>query len=146
MLSGIGPRDQLEQFGIQVIQELPGVGQGLWNHLSAQATFKAKDGVALTAHDVDAPHYGLHYTSQGSDETNDMVLRTSTVVDERAERVPGVRTKYLTGDVPQTEQLAYRVPSDCPRDPGTSGWRLPTPTYSQSSTIVISNTRTTCGG
>jgi choline dehydrogenase len=29
-----------------------------------------------------------------------MVLRTSTVVDERQERVPGVRTKYLAGDVP----------------------------------------------
>ncbi len=100
MLSGIGPKDLLEQFGISVIQELPGVGQGLWNHLSAQATFKVKDGVTLTGHDVDAPHYGLHYTSEGSDETNDMVLRTGTVVDERAERVPGVRTKYLTGDVP----------------------------------------------
>jgi len=29
-----------------------------------------------------------------------MVLRTSPVVDERQERVPGVRTRYLTGDVP----------------------------------------------
>ena len=99
MLSGIGPKEQLEQFGISVIQELPGVGQGLWNHLSAQVTYKVKDGVALET-ETDAPHYGLHYTSQGSGETNDMVLRTSNVVDQRAERVPGVRTKYLTGDVP----------------------------------------------
>ena len=29
-----------------------------------------------------------------------MVLRTSTVVDEREERSPGVRARYLTGDVP----------------------------------------------
>ena len=29
-----------------------------------------------------------------------MVLRTSPVIDERQERVPGLRTKYLTGDVP----------------------------------------------
>ena len=29
-----------------------------------------------------------------------MVLRTSPVVDPRQERVPGVRTKYLNGDVP----------------------------------------------
>ena len=36
MLSGIGPKDQLQEFGIPLIHELPGVGQSLWNHLSAQ--------------------------------------------------------------------------------------------------------------
>ena len=99
MLSGIGPREQLEQFGISQVRELPGVGQSLWNHLSAQVTFKVKDGVSLIT-EPDAPGFSLHYTSQGSSEINDMVLRASTVVDERAERVPGVRTRYLTGDVP----------------------------------------------
>jgi choline dehydrogenase len=99
MLSGIGPKAQLEQFGIQQIQESPGVGQNLMNHLSAQIAFKVKDGVVLDAH-PDAAHFSLHYTSNGSSETNDMLLRTTTVVDERAERVPGLRTKYITGDVP----------------------------------------------
>lgn len=99
MLSGIGPKDQLEQFGIPLVKELPGVGQSLWNHLSAQITFKVKDGVTLIA-DPDAAHFGLHYTSDGSKAVNDMLLRTTTVVDEREERVPGVRTKYLIGDVP----------------------------------------------
>ena len=99
MLSGIGPKDELEQFGIPLVQELPGVGQSLWNHLSAHATFKVKDDITLTA-GLDAPHFSVHYTSEGSKEVNDMVLRTSTVVDEREERSPGVRAKYLTGDVP----------------------------------------------
>ena len=99
MLSGIGPRDQLEQFGIPLVQEAPGVGQSLWNHLSAQITFKVKDGVTLTS-DEEAAHFGLHYTSEGWNEVNDMVLRASTVVDVRAERVPGIRTRYLTGEVP----------------------------------------------
>ena len=99
MLSGIGPKDQIEQFGIPLIYELPGVGQSLWNHLSAHLTFKVKDGKTLTT-GLDAPHFSLHYTSQGSGEINDMALRTSTVVDEREERVPGVRAKYLTGNVP----------------------------------------------
>ena len=99
MLSGIGPGDQLQQFGIPTVLELPGVGQSLWNHLSAQLTFKVKEGITLTS-DVDAPHFGLHYTSQGSSEINDMVLRTSAVVEQRPERVPGLRTRYLTGDVP----------------------------------------------
>lgn len=32
MVSGIGPRDQLEAYGINVISELPGVGQNMWDH------------------------------------------------------------------------------------------------------------------
>jgi len=99
MLSGIGPKDQLQPFGIPTVLELPGVGQHLWNHLSAQMTFKVKDGISLAAA-ADAVHFSLHYTSQGSRAINDMVLRTSPVVDARQERVPGVRTRYLTGDVP----------------------------------------------
>jgi choline dehydrogenase len=99
MLSGIGPEDQLRQFGIQTVHHLPGVGQNLMNHASAQMAFKVKDGVSLEAH-RDAAHFSLHYTAPGSSAVNDMVLRTSTMVDERQERVPGVRTKYLCGDVP----------------------------------------------
>jgi choline dehydrogenase len=104
MLSGIGPRDQLQPFGIPTVHELPGVGQGLWNHLSAQVTYKVKDGISLAA-DLDAAHFSLHYTAPGSSAVNDMVLRTSPVVDERQERIPGRRTKYLTGGVPP-EQVA----------------------------------------
>jgi choline dehydrogenase len=99
MLSGIGPADQLQQFGIPVVRDLPGVGQNLWNHLSAQMTFKVRDGISLTAH-RDAVHFALHYTAPGSSIINDMALRTSPVVDERQEHVPGIRTRYLTGDVP----------------------------------------------
>ena len=67
--------------------------------MSAHLTFKVKDGKTLTT-GLDSPHYVLHYTSRGSTEVNDMGLRTSTVVDEREERVPGLRSKYLTGDIP----------------------------------------------
>lgn len=99
LLSGIGPRDQLHQHGIPTRHHLPGVGQNLWNHLSAQVTFKVKDGIALHTH-PDAVHFCLHYTAEGSDTVNDMLLRTTPVVDERQERVPGVRTKYLTAGIP----------------------------------------------
>jgi choline dehydrogenase len=104
MLSGIGPEDQLQSFGIPAVHYLPGVGQNLWNHLSVQMTFKVKDGISLAAH-TDAVHFSLHYTAPGSSAVNDMVLRSTTVVDERQERVPGLRTKYLNGDVPP-EQVA----------------------------------------
>ena len=99
MLSGIGPADHLRQFGIAVVRDLPGVGRNLMNHLSAQTTFKVKDGISLETH-RDAAHFSLHYTAEGSSAVNDMVLRSSTVVDDREERVRGVRTKYLVGDVP----------------------------------------------
>jgi choline dehydrogenase len=99
MLSGIGPREQLARFGIPVVYALSGVGENLWNHCSAQLTFKVKDGIALAA-PPDAVHFSLHYTSRGASASNDMLLRTSPVVDARQERVPGVRTKYLNGDVP----------------------------------------------
>jgi choline dehydrogenase-like flavoprotein len=87
MLSGIGPADQLQPFGIPTVLELPGVGQNLWNHLSAQLTFKVKDGISLAVA-ADAVHFSLHYTSEGSSASNDMVLRTSPVIDARQERVP----------------------------------------------------------
>src|SRR5262249_2411210 len=99
MLSGIGPEDQLRQFGIPTVHHLPGVGQNLMNHLSAQMTFKVKHGISLAA-DRDAIHFALHYSAERSSAINDMVLRTSTVVDERQEHVAGVRTKYLSGDIP----------------------------------------------
>ncbi len=99
MLSGIGPMDHLKQFDISQVHDLPGVGQGLWNHLSSPVNYRVKDGKTL-ATGLDAPHFCLHYTSRGSGQVNDMVLRTAPIVDEREERVAGVRTKYLTGDVP----------------------------------------------
>jgi choline dehydrogenase len=65
MLSGIGPADHLRQFGIPTVRDLPGVGQNLRNHLSAQMTFKVKDGVSLATH-TDAVHFALHYTAPGA--------------------------------------------------------------------------------
>src|SRR6516165_10997792 len=99
MLSGIGPEEHLRKFGIPTVHHLPGVGQNLMNHLSAQTTFKVKDGISLETH-RDAAHFALHYTAEGSRAVNDMVLRTSPVVDPRRERVPGIRTKYLVDNVP----------------------------------------------
>ena len=99
MLSGIGPKEQLQEFDIPVIHDLPGVGQNLFNHLSAQITFKVKDGLTLGG-GPESVHFGLHYTSDGSNESTDMLMRTTPMVDERPERVPGFRTQYLNGEVP----------------------------------------------
>ena len=99
MLSGIGPKEQLQEFDIPLVHDLPGVGQNLFNHLSAQITFKVKEGMTLSG-GPESVHFGLHYTSDGSSEATDMLMRTTPMVDERPERVPGFRTQYLNGEIP----------------------------------------------
>ncbi|MGY5809109.1 GMC family oxidoreductase [Rhizobium sp. LEGMi198b] len=42
MLSGIGPSDQLKTAGIDVVHDLPGVGQNLQDHIGALAQFESK--------------------------------------------------------------------------------------------------------
>jgi choline dehydrogenase len=50
MLSGIGPQDQLAQFGIPVVHHLPGVGRGLQDHYSAPIKLRCK--LPITVNDV----------------------------------------------------------------------------------------------
>jgi choline dehydrogenase-like flavoprotein len=53
MHSGIGPRGQLEKFGIPVVKHVPAVGQGLRDHMFCPIVHTRKDG------DTDrAPFYG----------------------------------------------------------------------------------------
>ncbi len=42
MLSGIGPVDELQAHGVSVVQELPGVGQNLQDHLDYIISYKSK--------------------------------------------------------------------------------------------------------
>ena len=45
MLSGIGPKEQLAEFGIPVLQDTPGVGAHLRNHAIAPISFRVKEGI-----------------------------------------------------------------------------------------------------
>lgn len=47
MLSGIGPADHLRSLGIDVVADLPGVGQNLQDHLAAGASFASTKPVTL---------------------------------------------------------------------------------------------------
>ena len=49
MLSGIGPRDELEKHGIEVIHDIPGVGQNLHDHPDLMLGYQSKKrlGIAL---------------------------------------------------------------------------------------------------
>ncbi|KAK7628890.1 choline dehydrogenase [Phyllosticta paracitricarpa] len=55
MVSGIGPADQLKKFNIPMIQELPGVGQNMWDHIMFGPSYEV-DLITL-----DTPLHDLNY-------------------------------------------------------------------------------------
>jgi choline dehydrogenase len=78
MLSGIGPKDQLDTFGVPVVQDTPGVGSNLRNHPISPISYKIKEGIKL-APDAAGARVALRYTAKGSKEPNDMMMTTSSV-------------------------------------------------------------------
>ena len=78
MLSGIGPRDQLEQNNVPVLVESPGVGQNLFNHPMGSVTFRVNENVRLTAN-AEALRFGLRVTSEPPSHQNDVMLHTLAI-------------------------------------------------------------------
>ena len=80
MLSGVGPREHLESFGIPVVKDVPGVGENLRDH---PATF------LLYETDQDTPpenspsiQVGMRYTTPGSPHRNDMQMSPILLTSE----------------------------------------------------------------
>ena len=73
ILSGIGPADHLRALGIQVVHDLPGVGQNLRDHPHLEIWLRVKKGAPLV---TDAPkaQTALRYTARGSNTPNDMQM------------------------------------------------------------------------
>ena len=76
--SGIGPARDLEQLGIEVVHDAPGVGQNLRDHSMVLPVLRTKVGVPL---DECAPRIqvGLRYTATGSSWRNDMFILSSSL-------------------------------------------------------------------
>ena len=77
MLSGVGPAEHLREMGVEVIHELPGVGQNLRDHPIVAVICQVRDD-----HEQDplAPRTqtGLRYTATGSPDRNDMQITASS--------------------------------------------------------------------
>ncbi len=80
LLSGVGPAEQLRGVGVDVVHELPGVGQNLRDHPSAAVLFR----VTGERPDVQAPaiQVGLRYTVEGSYLRNDMQISPILMTSE----------------------------------------------------------------
>ena len=80
LLSGVGPAEHLRALGIEVVQDLPGVGQNLRDHPSACVLFHTTG----DRPDVQAPviQVGLRYTVEDSGIRNDMQLSPMLMTSE----------------------------------------------------------------
>jgi len=73
MLSGLGPRKQLEAAGIDVIADLPGVGQNLRDHPSVHVRWRAEEDFPMPDVETGPQKVALRYTARGSEFRNDMI-------------------------------------------------------------------------
>jgi choline dehydrogenase len=87
LLSGIGPREQLQEHGIDSVADVPGVGVGLRDHPKTWIEWQVRDGVSGTDADP-LLQTSARYTASGSDLRGDMMLYPNSIVPGRE---PGTR-------------------------------------------------------
>ena len=85
LLSGVGPSAHLQEMGLSLVHDLPGVGQNLRDHPIIYVTFKTKPDYPL---DGLAPRIqmGLRWTAEGSDLRNDLMIFMQSYATERVDR------------------------------------------------------------
>ena len=88
LLSGVGPAAHLQEMGIPVVKDLPGVGQNLRDHPVVFVTWSTKPD-----HELDgfAPRLQttLRWTAEGSDLRNDLLIFMVSYATDRAYRGVG---------------------------------------------------------
>ena len=90
LLSGVGPADHLRSMGIDVVHDLPGVGQNLRDHPVVFIVFRETN---KHPGDLEAMiQVNLRYTVEGSTTRNDMQIG-----------VYPVEIQHLSGNVPTTK-------------------------------------------
>ncbi len=77
LLSGVGPRDHLDNLGIPVLHSLPGVGQNMKNHPSASLRYRPQNGYSLEA-DSPRNQVALRCSFAGSNTRNDIQVQPTT--------------------------------------------------------------------
>ena len=81
MLSGIGPRKELEKHGIEVLKNIPGIGKNLRDHPQVQLTFSTKKGFNQDPLNPRLQN-ALRYTATKSKYRNDMFIHPISYASE----------------------------------------------------------------
>ena len=125
LLSGIGPTRHLNEMGIPVVKDLPGVGQNLRDHPLITIELEPREGVKLATTEPRI-HSGLRYTAEGSRTRNDIQLFPSSFTGLRSgdplqgrspDRPQGMRITCILklADSAGELTLTSTNPSDPPR-------------------------------
>jgi choline dehydrogenase len=83
MLSGIGPADHLTDVGVEVLHDLPGVGENLSDHLAVGLAHFTREPIGLHGRRIDAPRNVLRW----------MLTRTGPLTSNLAEAGGFTRTQ-----------------------------------------------------
>ncbi len=82
MLSGVGPAGHLREFGISVVHDLPGVGQGMRDHPIVFVPFKTKPGHSLNPNEPRL-QVALRWTARDSEFRNDLQILMGSLINQR---------------------------------------------------------------
>ncbi len=85
-LSGIGPAAQLQQFGIPMVHDLPGVGRNLRDHPDVPMAWRTRPGFRIWTDDIATGMVTLRFTATGSPYKNDLVVYMGNYAAERPMR------------------------------------------------------------
>ena len=88
MLSGVGPKDHLDEFGINCILDSPGVGQNLSDHPLSHIRWATKSEVELEplGSSNNVTQTILRYTADGSELENDMIVYMNVITSQNISR------------------------------------------------------------
>ncbi len=120
LMSGIGPKEDLEALGIEVVLDLPGVGKNLHDHLLVPVIFKT------TKKDVGAPPLGMPITQvhwfwhsrPGLDVPDTQPLCFSLpMVNEGMEDAPETGFTIMGGLVSPKSRGTFKLSGSDPHDP-----------------------------